>query len=605
MRTGFIVLPDASGLPDLPVLVPFEAANTISHASGFPWVVGNWAAEEVVKVSVGPVRVVVIGHCPITTSRLRELASRIRSLHDVSKLAQQLSGSFHLIASVHGRVRAQGSVTGLRRLFYANLRGVAVTSNRADVLAATIGAEIDEEALATRVACGGMLPPPLGEQSFWTGVLAVPPDHYIALDESRTVPWWNPPAPEKTLQQGAISVREALNAALAIRTAEPNISADLSGGMDSTSLAFLAAQRSPDLLTFRWGEAELGNDDAYFSSIASAALPRARHLMVPQEQLREIFAEPHKSADTEQPYLFSRTLSRTHQTAQILSDQGSVSHIAGHGGDELFYKFPGYLHKLIRRHPIIGIQHARGHRFLSRWPLSETVRQLAASGDVKSWWHAQADAVGSAAPSSRFPPLEWNFVPLRAQQWVTRKSLDIARSRIIAQAGSAQPFAQDRGQHQFLLALRTTGPAYGQLARIYAEHGVKLHMPFLDDRVVEAALSVRLHERIDPWRYKPLLAEAMTGIVPSEILNRSTKGEFSGDIRTGRRRYLSKILDVFSDSALAGRGLIDADLLRTQVLAPQADMTLTIALEHLLGCETWLRSTEQFIKGINVAAPKN
>ncbi|MFJ3099052.1 asparagine synthase-related protein [Streptomyces hydrogenans] len=592
MRTGFIVLPDTFKLLDLPTLAPFEAARVISHASGSPWVVGNWAADEVVTVSAGPVRVVVIGHCPITTSRLKELANRIRSLHDVSKLAQQLSGSFHLIASVHGQVRVQGSITGFCRLFYAHMRGVTIAADRADILAAAIGADIDEEALATRVACGGMLPPPLGEQSMWTGVSTVPPDHYIALGDGKTVSWWKPPTPERPLKQGADSVREALKTAIASRTEEQSTSTDLSGGMDSTSLAFLAAQTNPDLLTFRWGEAESGNDDAYFSSVASAALPQARHLVVPQTELKELFSEPHESADTEQPYLFSRTLGRTHQTAQILSEQGSVSHITGHGGDELFYKFPGYLHKLVRRNPLLGIQHARGHRALSRWPLSDTFRQLASSSDIKTWWYAQADTLRGPAPSSRFPPLEWNFVPLRAHQWVTRKSIEIARSRIIAQASSVEPFAQDRGQHQFLLALRTTGPAYGQLARIYAGHGVKLHMPFLDDRVVEAALSVRLHERIDPWRYKPLLAEAMSGIVPSEILSRSTKGEFSGDIRSGRRRYLSKVLDVFSDSMLADRGLIDADLLRTQILAPQADMTLIISLEQLLGCETWLRSTE-------------
>ncbi|MFK0226643.1 asparagine synthase-related protein [Streptomyces sp. NPDC090303] len=604
MRTGFIVLPGTSKIPDVPTLVPFEATKIISHASGIPWVVGRWAADEVVTASAGPVRVVVIGHCPITTGQLKELASRIESLHDVSKLAQQLSGSFHLIVSVHGKVRIQGSVTGLRRLFYAKTRGCTIAADRADLLAVATRATVNEEALATRVACGGMLPPPLGEQSMWTGVAVVPPDHYMALDEGKTARWWSPPAPKESLQEGAQAVRAALDAAVASRTRE-HTSADLSGGMDSTSLTFLAAQKNPNLLTFRWGEAELGNDDGYFSSVASASLPHARHLIVPQAQLKELFSEPRESADTEQPYLFSRTLGRTHQTAQILSDQGSDSHIAGHGGDELFYKFPGYLHRLIRRHPLLGIQHARAHKALSRWPLSDTFRQLSGSGDIKSWWDAQVDSLGSAPPSSRFPPLEWNFVPLRAQKWVTSKALEIARSRIRGQAESAVPFAADRGQHQFLLALRTTGPSYGQLARVYAGHGVRLHMPFLDDRVVEAALAVRLHERVDPWRYKPLLAEAMTGITPNEILSRSTKGEFSGDIRRGRRRYLSKVLDVFSDSALASRGLIDADLLRTEILSPQADMTLTISLEQLLGCETWLRSANELVKGINGSATKS
>ncbi|MGW7818630.1 asparagine synthase-related protein [Streptomyces puniciscabiei] len=461
------------------------------------------------------------------------------------------------------------------------------------------GATVDEQALAVRVALGGMLPPPLGEGSLWAGVAAVSPDHSLIMDPDgvREIRWWRPPDPDQSLEQGAEVVRNALMAATTSRRpVDGRLSADLSGGMDSTSLCFLASRNTPDLITFRWGEAEAGNDDAFFATHAAQSLSQAQHLIVPQSKLPDVFADPDTLVDAEQPYLFTRTIARARHTANLLAEHGSRLHITGHGGDELFFKFPGYLHRLLRRRPWTGLRHLRGHYALSRWPFRATVAELVRGDDVSSWWRAQADNLLEPPLPSRYPPLGWGFTPMRAIDWVTNDTVAAAREELRHTAESVRPLAQDRGQHQFLAALRTTGAAYGQLARLFSAARVPLHMPYLDDRVVEAALAVRLHERAAPWSYKPLLAEAMRGLVPDAVLDRSTKGEFSRDMYTGWRRNLPAILEMFSDSALAARGLIDTDVLRRALLAPQADNTRYIATEHLIGCETWLRSTQRRIR---------
>jgi asparagine synthase (glutamine-hydrolysing) len=45
-------------------------------------------------------------------------------------------------------------------------------------------------------------------------------------------------------------------------------------------------------------------------------------------------------------------------------------------------------------------------------------------------------------------------------------------------------------------------------------------------------------------------------------------------------------VEVFADSVLATHGMIDSDLLRRELLAPQAEDIVRYALEDLLGCET-------------------
>jgi asparagine synthase (glutamine-hydrolysing) len=85
----------------------------------------------------------------------------------------------------------------------------------------------------------------------------------------------------------------------------------------------------------------------------------------------------------------------------------------------------------------------------------------------------------------------------------------------------------------------------------------------------------------------------MRGIVPDEIAGRSTKGEFSADIRIGLHRNTPSILESFADSALAEHGLINPDAVRTHLVTPQPTTTGAFALEALIGCETWLRTALQ------------
>ncbi|QIB42038.1 asparagine synthase [Streptomyces aureoverticillatus] len=671
MSAGFVVLPDTPGTSSLDDAYPFAAPRLIAHPSGRLWLVGSWEPDEIRQVTVGPVRVVVIGRCPVTTDHLERLCRRLRTLADVDVLARQLPGSFHLVAAVGHATRVQGSVTGLRQVFHTRVDGgsggIPVAADRADVLAALTGAGIDETTLALRVVCGGMLPPPLADRSTWSGISTVPHDHCLTLepDRARERLWWQPPTPELSLEEGASAVREALAGAVdgvcgadAVRCgsggaevasygtggvgasgvsyavdgaradAAPHggggLSADMSGGMDSTSLAFLAARHTPGLLTFRWAEAEAGNDDARFAALAARELPGAQHLVVAQHELPPVFTDPAALADTERPYLYTRTQARMRHTARVLAEHGSRHHLAGHGADELFGRMPGYLHRLARRHPLTMLRHLRGSRALGRWPLWGCVSQLARAESIAQWWRAQADGLTSPAPPARLPSLSWGLAPLRAPAWATDAAVDAARAALRAAAEDARPFAEDRGQHQCLAALRITSPAYRQVARLFAAEGVRLHQPFLDDRVVEAVLAVRPHERITPWQYKPLLARSLRGLVPDVILDRTTKGDFSEDLRVGRKRNLTAILDVFageggasgagrasgatddtgisdtvgfgagdSGSVLAALGLIDPKSVRDYLLAPQADSSRDIAVEQLLGCESWARAARR------------
>src|SRR5262245_11582068 len=148
MTHGFIVLPDLAGADRAVQAAPVSAPQLIRHPSGRPWVMGHWAPDEVTSVITGSVRVVVAGICPVTTTRLAELAGPLRGSADVEAIARTLPGSFHLMAAAGDWTLILGSASGLRRVFYAHVGGVPVAGDRPDMLAAMTGAAVDEQALA-------------------------------------------------------------------------------------------------------------------------------------------------------------------------------------------------------------------------------------------------------------------------------------------------------------------------------------------------------------------------------------------------------------------------------------------------------------------------
>ena len=122
-----------------------------------------------------------------------------------------------------------------------------------------------------------------------------------------------------------------------------------------------------------------------------------------------------------------------------------------------------------------------------------------------------------------------------------------------------------------------------------------LHNPFTDPGVVDAALAVPGTLRAGPGDYKPLLRQAMTGLLPDTVTARRTKGDFTPDQYRGLRTHL-KALTALVDGELAARGLIDPARYRT-LLTRAAAAAPGIGFHQLnpvLATEVWLRALNQW-----------
>ncbi|XVS61926.1 asparagine synthase-related protein [Actinosynnema sp. CA-299493] len=590
----FLVMPDNSRSA---TLVPGVAAaptgtRTIAHFSGRPWIVGEWHDKDMVAAISGAKRLVLLGSALVTPAVLEERLRAVRSIRDLDTLAGGLAGSFHLIASIDGRVRVQGTLSTARQVYFASITGLTIASNRPESLVDRTRARVDEEQLALELLSPFGPPWPLSERTVWHGVQVPRTGECLEVDGDgvgRTRRWWTPPEPDLPLGSGA-TVRDALVDAVAARTSgEDVISADLSGGLDSTTLCFLASRGDADLVTVHYEALGRSVDDRTWATRAESDLRAARHLVVPAGSAPDWYAPLSDGLhDREGPLMFARARATNEHLAALVATHGSRRHVQGVGGDELFHAGTMALHALARQSPLAALAHVRAMRSRRRWSLTATAKVLGFRKSYSRWLASCADDL--VENPSQFGAPAWEAAP-KLPPWVTSDAAVTVR-RVLREAAAAdpEPLASIPAQHEMIRITAVNGRAIRRNSRIASAAGVTFEAPYTDDRVLDAVLAIRFEDRVDRRRFKPVLGTAMRDAVPADILDRKTKGDASAEMYAGLRNRRTELLELVEDSRLARMGLVDPRILRRVIRDSHADARPLMPLDPTLACELWLRS---------------
>ncbi|CAL9633317.1 hypothetical protein SUDANB176_06142 [Streptomyces sp. enrichment culture] len=564
----------------------------VNHPSGRPWLVGHWHDDEAVTARAGDTALAVIGCCPVEADELRRRAARLRDLAEIDALARSLTGSFHLVAAVDGRVRVQGTASGLRLVFHAEIAGARVATTRADVLADALGLDPDPGELAVRLLWPA--PHPLYETSPWPAVTAVPPqDAVVVAADGRTARhtrWWTPPEPVVPLAVAADPVRAALQEAVDARTRRGGVvSCDLSGGLDSTSVCFLADRSPARVVAGTWPGRDPADTDLHWAEQAARHLPDVEHVVWDADASPLVYDDLLGIDDVlDEPTIGVMDRSRVLHHLPELAARGSRVHLTGIGGDHVAWCSEAYYHRLLRTRPLHALRHLRGFRALWQWPLGGTVRALADTRPYGKWLADTAGRLRAPARSSVATGLGWGMAP-RLFDWVTADAERLARRALLDAAATATPLHPDRGMHADLEQIRSTTRVVRQWDHMAARAGLPMASPFLDDRVIEACLAVRPAERVTPFRYKPVLTAAMSGVVPAPCLRRTTKATASMDASNGLRENRADLLALWEDSRLERLGLVDGAELRRLARRPASPGLSDAVLYSTIAAEVWLR----------------
>ncbi|MFF0054938.1 asparagine synthase-related protein [Streptomyces microflavus] len=608
-RDYFVVLPDSVAGHAVAGHLPAPDA-TVAHPSGRPWVLARPLFRKVSHLRRGDDALVLIGPDRVPDAVLSGLLEGARDRAALERRLTRLPGLYHVVARLSGETWIRGTASGLRRIYHApHTEAGTIASDRPAVLAHLTGAPLDDGALALRML--DFLPHPLSRRALWRGVHETGAGYGLALPAAapgtatapgpREYRWWEPPPAELSLAEGARGVGDAVAASVRAHVGGlDRISCELSGGMDSTSLTFAARATGPQALSLltvaardRYSEDETWARRAV-EEAANRSTPQAPapdHHVIPADRAPYFYADLAATAAelNDEPLPVAPGRARAHLLLSAAHATGSRYHLTGYGGDELFLGLPHAYQDLFHGNPFTAWNHLSGLRHQLGWPLLPTVKALLDRSAFPRWIAGAVTA--ELQPLSRTPLLSWG-VRQSLRPWFTDHANALITEEFRAAAEHAEPIHPWRGRHVDIDAVRMGARHFQAMEDIGMTVGLPVAAPFYDDRVLEATLAVRLEERISPWRYKPLLAEAMRGVVPDALLARTTKDHMSSDEHQGLREHAPELAELWTGSRLAEHGLVDARHLLRLAAEPFSPVLVEHSISSTVAGETWLRTAE-------------
>lgn len=361
---------------------------------------------------------------------------------------------------------------------------------------------------------------------------------------------WNPdrePKQERSTRENAEAFRaifyESIAARSHMRGGNGRVAALLSGGLDSSSIASIAAVVEKErgssapfpVFTMLFPEADPAFQMEGMDPVDESAYARAvieKHGLEPH-WVRIENRSPLENLDTIAHTLDGpvshHNVSYFDETIHRASQAGIKVLLYGGGGDEIF--FPGALslrRDLWRRGP--------GALFLD-W--SQWRRRGFSAARLVPYYFRELLLPASLHPQIRgphrgFPPLWLNRRFARIHKYAHRSSSDIANKRWTHDSvNSGIHYMIESGR--FAAALE----AYNGYT---AGRGIEGSLPFVDLRLMRFVASLPLAHKVRQNVSKYILRAAFKTDLPEKVLHRLLKTEFEPVIRSGVQRYASGML---------------------------------------------------------------
>lgn len=437
------------------------------------------------------------------------------------------------------------------------------------------------------------VPPP---RSIFAGIRQLPPGHMLSWHKGQLTisRWWDceprPPDPAlRSLDAWAEAVAPTLEEAISLTTiADVPVGAFLSGGLDSSTIVAVLAQRGAALDTFcvGYGSEGASYDERSHARAVARRFGATHHelelgvdILGDLESLVRSFDEPFGS--------WAALLS--HRLARFTRRHVTVA-LAGDGGDEVFGGYPRYRGLLFSQHvehlPGAAIDLARRAlrlagepttaRSLRRWARQFLEGCTLPPGERYAAW------VGYAPPAARD----------RLYTRATRARVAALREPSFVAAAFEKPVLGDMVARAWYADLHGFLPenVLRGTDRMSMAHGLEVRVPFCDHRLVEQMAAAPSPLRVTALASKRILRKIAGKWLPPEILGRKKLGfnaPFGAWLKTREDPITREWLH---PDVLARRGLFDpAEVRRLIVEHREGTRDHAIRLWSLIVLEQWFR----------------
>ncbi|HVQ62818.1 MAG TPA: asparagine synthase (glutamine-hydrolyzing) [Burkholderiales bacterium] len=580
--------PCAIGMRRLSIIDLAGGHQPLSNDDGTLWLVCNG---EIYNFRELRQELVALGH-RFKTGSDSEVVLHGYAAHGEDFL-QRLNGmfAFALWDARRRRLTVARDRLGIKPIYvYRDARRIAFASEAKALLALPgISAEIDPAALHSYLNLGYVTAP----QSIFRGIRKLPPASLLTVEAARVEErrYWRmlPAIDRKPSEAEWIErIRARLDEAVRMQmVSDVPIGAFLSGGIDSsTVVGLMAAHSDRPIRTYAIGFEGGAADDFYNE------LPYARRVAdLFHTEHHEIVVRPDVVAllprllwHMDEP--ISDTAFITTYLVSEFARRDVTVILSGVGGDELFGGYRRYLGNHYQA-------------YFDRLP---------------GWARRVASALGERLPSDRHSPLlnlsrlakgflATAGMPFEARYLAYLQVFSLPEvARLLRQGGAESPdaitaaFGHAAGEDALnrMLAVDAETQLPDDLLlltdKMSMATSLECRVPLLDHELVELAASIPEEVKIRGGRLKHVLKEAVSGLLPRDILERKKRG-FGTPMGAWLKQDLAPLVrGLLSESVVKSRGLFHFPAVRELIASHEANrVDGTDRLLALLNLEIWSR----------------
>ncbi len=456
---------------------------------------------------------------------------------------------------------------GIKPLYYLlDQDRLLFASEMKSLLHYGIGKDLDPTALLTYFQLN-YIPAPL---SIFQDVKKLRPGEYLELDrESYEIKtWYQVPYDRNRSNSTAYDELKNELAELLEKSVQKRLVSDvplgsfLSGGIDSSVIAALAARHKPDLHTFSIGyRDEKFFDETAYAREVSKKIGTSHHVF--ELSNRDLFDHLYQVLDyTDEPFADSSALAvyilsketRKHATV-ALSGDGADELFAGYNKHAAFQRIlqGGSKASLVKAlGPLWSIlPKSRNGRLTNKFrQLDRFSRGMKLSSKERYWrWAGFAgenDVRAMFTPEQR-EKLNMSTYFQQKEEWLT--------------AIPSRETLNDLLYTDVRLVL--PDDMLTKVDRMSMAHGLEVRVPFLDHEIAEFAFRLDTPFKINEGIRKRILQDAFRDMLPASLYNRPKKG-FEVPLLGWLRKDLNGLIndDLLSDSFIKEQGIFDLSQIR-------------------------------------------
>ncbi|MDR6438222.1 asparagine synthase (glutamine-hydrolyzing) [Paenarthrobacter nicotinovorans] len=489
-----------------------------------------------------------------------------------------------------------GSISTAETLYWTDIGGTPIASTSQGALRRIAHSKLDDSRV--RLALCTNLPGFLRHLSFWEGINTVKPGSTLTyhngrpqvLDQAVATDHPNLDLPEAAELLLAELTRSIERRILSYGT----LSADVSGGMDSTSLAYVLDSLQKDSIYYHAGTDDPHNRDSQYARRAASELHGDFTELESLTATAGAFSEFDQNIQglDDGPLAWAGNSKHLRLLLIDASQRGVKAHLTGVGGDELFDPLPATALDLLTTSSWkAGLRIIRRLGKMQRWSTLAVARAVGSNVNFETEMLRRVEApagniVGPAEAFSWAPGFGISkFATAETREVVAEKAKDALRQ-------GAGPHHKDRFRHQMTEAVMFQGEIVRQVNHAYEHLGVAWEAPYLDDAVFRLVLSLPTDILIGTRDNKPLLARATEPVAPRWLFTREDKGEYSSDLFTEYKKRRHDLSRLFDESYLVDMGHINADAVRDALSMPVVSTDELFEIEQLAGVERWVRTIQ-------------